>query len=257
MAHERFNNAFPALANPNFRYFWFGQSISFLGTWMQRAAQQWLVYTLTKSALLLGFLGVAQFAPVLLFSLFAGAFIDRYPKKKIIYITQTALLTQALILSALVWTGHIRYWQVLVLATIMGFANTMDIPARQSIIIELVGKKNLTNAIALNSAIVNLARIAGPALSALLMANFGASFCFLFNGISFIPAIIGLYMTNPMTNHIGNKKQEAFFTSIIEGLKYILAKPVLLAAITSMLAVGTFALNMELIFPMKKKESSL
>ena len=237
------------MANPSFRYFWFGQCISFLGTWMQRAAQQWLVYTLTKSAFLLWILGVAQFAPVLLFSLFAGVFVDRYPKKKIIFLAQTALMIQAFILAALVWTGHIKYWQVLVLATIMGFANTLDMPARQSFIIELVGKKDLTNAIALNSAIVNLARIAGPALSAFLMINFGASFCFFFNSISFIPAMIGLYMTRPLTNNASHKKRENIFTSIIEGLKYILAKPVLLSAVSTMLAAGTFAMNMEVIFP--------
>ncbi|ACV62471.1 major facilitator superfamily MFS_1 [Desulfofarcimen acetoxidans DSM 771] len=246
-----FKNTFPALANENFRYFWLGQCISFLGTWMQRAAQQWLVYTITKSALLLGVLGVAQFSPILLFSLFAGVFVDRYPKKKIILITQTALMLQSFLLALLVWTGHVRYWQVLFLATIMGLANTLDMPARQSFFIDLVGKKDLTNAIALNSAIVNLARITGPTIAALLMANFGASFCFLFNAVSFIPAIIGLNLAKPITNDSNSipKKQENVFASIIEGLKYILSKPILLIAVAVMLAVGTFAMNMEVIFP--------
>ncbi len=158
-AQTKFANNFPALTHRNFRYFWTGQCLSLLGTWMQKTAQQWLVYDMTKSPLLLGLLGVAQFGPVLLFSLYAGAVIDRYPKKKILFLTQTTLMLQAFIFALLVITNSAEYWHILLLATIMGFANTLDMPARQSYVIELVGKRDLISGIALNSAIVNLAKL--------------------------------------------------------------------------------------------------
>jgi len=129
---------FPALSYKNYRYFWYGQCISLVGSWMQRTAQLWLVYTLTKSALLLGLLGAAQFGPVMLFSLFAGVVIDRYLKKKVLILTQIVLMLQAFALTALVWSGHVRYWNVLVLAVLMGLMNTLDRPARQSFVIDLV-----------------------------------------------------------------------------------------------------------------------
>lgn len=239
---------FPALRHRNFQYFWFGQCISLLGTWMQSTAQQWLVYTLTKSAFLLGILGVGQFGPMMLLSLLAGVFVDRFPRKKILLFTQTALMIQALLLAALVYLGHVRYWQVLALATVMGLINTLDMPARQSFIIELVGREDLPNAIALNSSIVNLARILGPAVSALLMARFGAGLCFLLNGISFIPVIAGILLIKPLTRFV-RPKQKAVLADIIGGLKYIAASPLLLSAILSMLAVGTFAMNMPVLIP--------
>ena len=155
---------FPALKYRNFRYFWFGQCISLVGTWMQITAQQWLVYTLTKSALLLGLLGVAQFGPVMCLSLFAGVYVDRYPKKQLLILTQVAQMIQALVLALLVWSEHIVYWEILVLATLLGLSNTLDIPTRQSFIPDLVDRKDLRSAIGLNMAIFNSARIIGPAL---------------------------------------------------------------------------------------------
>lgn len=245
---ERLTKLFPALSHRNFRYFWSGQCISLLGTWMQRTAQQWLVYSLTKSALLLGILGVAQFGPVLLFSLFAGTLIDRYPKKKVLVFTQTFLMLQALALAALVWSGHVRYWHVLVLAGVLGLMNTLDMPARQSLVIDLVEKENLTNGIALNSAIVNLARIVGPALSAVLMVRFGAAFCFFLNGVSFIPVIIGLLLINVRTV-TRRHKPEKMLQATLDGLKYIRSNPVILSAVLAMLAVGTFAMNWDVLIP--------
>lgn len=244
----QFTKAFPALSHKNFRYFWTGQCISVVGTWMQRTAQQWLVYTLTKSALLLGILGVAQFGPMLLFSLFAGTVIDRYPKKKVLIFTQTALMIQALALAALVWSGHVRYWHVLVLAAFLGLMNTLDMPARQSFIINLVERKDLTNGIALNSAIVNMARIVGPAVSAILMVKFGAAFCFLFNGVSFIPVIIGLLLIKVQAAD-RKKAHDKILNATLDGLKYIKSNPVILGAVLAMLAVGTFAMNWDVIIP--------
>lgn len=244
----KLGKTFPALTHKNYRYFWFGQCISLMGTWMQTTAQQWLVYTITKSAFLLGILGVAQFGPMLVFSLFAGVLADRYPKKAILLFTQSALMIQAFILATLVLSGHIHYWQVLLLASSLGLVNTLDMPTRQSFMVELVGRKDLTNAIALNSTIVNLARIIGPTIAALLMAGVGAGFCFLLNGISFIPVIIGLSLIRPQTIIVA-KRTGNMIKCIGDGLKYIIKRPVLVCAVFAVLDVGTFTMNTNVLFP--------
>lgn len=244
----KLGQTFPALTHKNYRYFWFGQCISLMGTWMQRTAQQWLVYTITKSAFLLGLLGVAQFGPMLIFSLFAGVLADRYPKKSMLLFTQVALMIQAFILAFLVWSGHVYYWQILLLASVLGLVNTLDMPTRQSFIVELVGRKDLTNAIALNSSIVNLARIIGPAVAALLMTTVGAGACFFLNGLSFIPVIIGLFLIRSQVI-TGSKKTGSMIKSIGDGLKYIYKKPVLAYTVLAVLVVGTFTMNTNVLFP--------
>jgi MFS family permease len=252
-ATENLANSFSALKHRNFRYFWFGQCISLLGTWVQRTAQLWLVYSITKSPFLLGILGVFQFGPMLLFSIFAGPFVDRFPKRSLLIITQTILMIQAFILAFLVWTGHVQYWHILILAMIMGFVNTIDMPTRQSFIIEMVGKEDLLSGVALNSAIVNLAKIIGPAVSGIAIASLGTASCFFLNGVSFIAVLIGLFFikTNSITNR---KKSSSVFSDTLEGLRYIIASPVLLRAILIMLAVGTFAMNSDVIIPVFAKE---
>ncbi|WP_310889496.1 MFS transporter [Clostridium estertheticum] len=248
VVRRNLGNTFPALKGKNFRYFWTGQCISLLGTWVQRTAQQWLVYSITKSPLLLGLLGVAQFTPVLFFSLFAGVFIDRFSKKKVLIFTQSILMVLAFTLSFLVWSGKVQYWHVLVIAVIMGFVNTLDMPTRQSFIPELVEKKNIVNAIGLNSSVFNVARIVGPAIAGYLMVRFGTALCFFFNGLSFIAVIIGIVLIKP--NHSYIRKQSGnIFLGIIEGLRYIISNKTILAAVLSMFAVGTFSMNSDIIIP--------
>src|SRR5262245_16165664 len=160
-----------AFRNRDFRIFWFGQLVSLIGTWMQAVGQAWLVLQLTSSAFLLGLLTALQFTPMLCFSIFAGAFADRLPKRRLLLATQSLLLVQALVLSILVWTGHVRYWHVAVLATLLGAVNTVDMPARQSFVADMVGRDLLMNAIALNSSVFNAARVVGPAVAGLLVAR--------------------------------------------------------------------------------------
>ena len=248
VVRRNFGNSFPALKEKNFRYFWTGQCISLLGTWVQRTAQQWLVYSLTKSPLLLGLLGVVQFTPILLFSLFAGVFIDRFNKKKVLIFTQSALMMLAFTLSFLVWSGTVQYWHVLVIAGIMGFVNTLDMPTRQSFIPELVEKKSMVNAIGLNSSVFNVARIVGPAIAGYLMVRFGTALCFFFNGISFIAVIIGIILIKPTHSYI-RKQSGNIFLGVKEGLVYIKSNKVILAAVLSMFAVGTFSMNSDIIIP--------
>ena len=170
-----FGDTFAALRHRNFRYWWFGQCISLMGTWMQRTAQIWLVYSMTKSPVLLGLLGVFQSGPVLLLSIPAGVFVDRLPKRRMIILTQIAFTIQAFAMSALTWSGTAQYWQILVLATFFGITTAFDNPGRQSFYIDLVGKEDLLNAISLNSTIVNLAKIVGPSIAAVVIATLGPS----------------------------------------------------------------------------------
>ncbi|HEX7551750.1 MAG TPA: MFS transporter, partial [Candidatus Methylomirabilis sp.] len=169
----RFPIGLRALAHRDFRLFLSGQLISLIGTWMQTVAQAWLVLELTSSPFKLGLIGALQFGPMLCFSFVAGAIVDRLPKRRVLIGTQTALMSQALLLSFLTWTGRVQYWHVAVLATCYGLAFTLDMPTRQAFIVEMVSKDDLPNAIALNSAMFNGARMVGPAVAGLLVDRYG------------------------------------------------------------------------------------
>src|SRR3989442_11749185 len=183
---------FRALRHRNFRLFWTGQLVSVVGTWMQSVAQGWLMHRLTSSPLMLGLLGFCQFVPVTLFSLSAGVVVDRVDKRRLILITQTLALLQAATLASLVTAGVVRPWMVLALALAFGVINAFDLPARQSFLIELVGKEDLSNAIALNSAAFNTARIVGPAIAGVLVATIGEGGCFWLNALSYLAVIASL-----------------------------------------------------------------
>src|SRR5438876_7372193 len=191
--------AFLALRHRNFRLFWFGQLISLIGTWMQTVGQAWLVLELTHSAWLLGVVGALQFLPVMLLSLFGGVLADRLPKRKVLLFTQSFAMVQATILWILVVTGNVQVWEVLVLASLLGLTNSVDMPTRQAFVVEMVGREDLPNAIALNSSLFNMARVVGPGLGGLIIAWLGVAPLFLLNAISFIPVIIGLFLIDNST----------------------------------------------------------
>jgi len=244
---------FPALTHKNFRIYWLGQCVSLIGTWAQSIGQTWLVLSLTGSPLLLGILGAIQFLPITFFSLFAGVIIDRYPKKQIILMTQFAAMILAFTLSALVFTHTVTYEHILILALILGFSNTIDMPSRQAFTIELAGKQDLMNAIALNSATFNLARIIGPAIGALLMASFGAGWCFLLNGFSFMAVIVSLLKVK-VTPYVRKKVSDNnMLKEILDGLKYIAREPALLQTILMVLIIGIFVFNFNILIPVFTK----
>src|SRR2546421_6796157 len=191
--------AFVALRHRNFRLFWFGQLISLIGTWMQTIGQAWLVLELTHSAWLLGVVGALQFLPVMLLSLFGGVLADRLPKRTVLLFTQSSAMLQAFVLWALVATGQVHLWHVLVLASLLGLTNSLDMPTRQAFVVEMVGREDLPNAVALNSSLFNLARILGPGLGGLIIAWLGVAPLFLLNAISFVPVIIGLFLIDNST----------------------------------------------------------
>lgn len=220
---------------------------------MQVTAQQWLVYTLTKSALLLGLLGIAQFGPIMCFSLFAGVIIDRYPKKNLLIFTQIGFMLQSLLLALIVWSGHASYWPIFILALISGFLNTLDHPTRQSFVPELVESNDLRSAIGLNSAVFNLARMIGPALATLFMVRYGAGLVFFLNALSFIPVIGCLYFIRVQRRDIIQASNK-IHQEVIEGLKYIKQSPVIFSSILCLLVVGTFIMNFNVTIPIYAAE---
>jgi len=183
---------FPALRHRNFRLFFLGQTTSLVGTWMQSVAQGWLVLQLTNSAYYVGLVSALGSLPVLLVSLPAGVFADRSNRRRVVVVTQMLALVQALVLAGLIWMHRVELWHVAAAAVFLGLVNAVDIPTRQSLIFDLVGKDDLMNAIALNSSAFNAARIIGPAIGGILIGGIGIAACFFLNGVSYVAVIAGL-----------------------------------------------------------------
>jgi MFS family permease len=181
-----------ALSHRNFRLFFFGQGISLIGTWMQSVALGWLVLEITNSPFAVGLTQALRSLGVLLFTVYGGVVVDRVDKRRLIVWTQALQMLEALALAALVWTGRVTTWQVMVLAVFFGVVNAFDIPGRQAFIAELVGKDDLMNAIALNSSMFNAARIVGPAVAGVVIGAAGVGMCFFVNGVSYVAVIAGL-----------------------------------------------------------------
>jgi len=191
---SRWQAAGRALRHRNFQLFFSGQLISLIGTWMQNVAQSWLVYRLTGSALLLGSVGFAGQIPVFLFAPLGGIAADRHNRQHIVIATQIASLILAFILAALTLFHKVQVWHVFLLAALLGVVNAFDIPGRQSFLVDMVGREDLMNAIALNSSMFNGARIIGPAIAGILVSKIGEGWCFFANGASYIAVIIGLLL---------------------------------------------------------------
>src|SRR6201993_4361785 len=183
-----------ALKHRNFQLFFSGQLISLIGTWMQSVAQAWLVYRLTGSSLLLGAVGFSSQIPVFLVAPFGGTLSDRSNRQRVVIATQTAAMVLAGILAWLTLSGRVQVWHIFVLAASLGVVNAFDIPGRQAFLVDMVGKEDLMNAIALNSSMFNGARVVGPAVAGVLVARLGEGWCFFANGVSYIAVIAGLIM---------------------------------------------------------------
>jgi MFS family permease len=216
---SRWQVAWRALQHRNFQLFFSGQLISLIGTWMQSVAQSWLVYRLTGSALLLGSVGFASQIPVFLFAPLGGIAADRLNRRHIVIGTQVAAMLLASILAALTLSGKIQVWHVFILASLLGVVNAFDIPARQSFLVDMVGKKNLMNAIALNSSMFNGARVIGPAIAGILVAKIGEGWCFFANAVSYIAVIIGLLMMK--VDSPARSSNASPFEHMMEGFRFV------------------------------------
>jgi len=211
---------FRALAHRNYRLFFCGQIISLIGTWMQSIAQSWLVYRLTKSSLLLGLVGFSGQIPVMLFAPLGGLVADRYSRHRAVIATQTASMLLAFILAVLTLLEHIQVWEVMLLAALLGVVNSFDIPARQAFIVDMVVPNDLINAIALNSAMFNGARILGPAIAGITVAAIGEGWCFFANGVSYIAVIVGLLMMT-VTPRERSRRTASGLESVLEGFRFV------------------------------------
>lgn len=210
---------FRALRHRNYRLFFSGQIISLIGTWMQSVAQSWLVYRLTGSSLLLGLVGFASQIPVFVLAPVGGLLADRYHRYRIVIATQTASMILALILSALTLLGHVQVWQVILLAALTGVVNAFDIPARQAFIVEMVHSEDVLNAIALNSSMVNSARILGPAVAGIMVAAVGEGWCFLANGASYVAVIVGLLLMRVPPR--GPREGVSGLQGVVDGFRFV------------------------------------
>lgn len=242
---------FPALGRRNFRLFWFGQAVSLIGTWMQNIGQDWLVLQLTGSPAKLSAVAAMQFLPMLLLSVFAGPFIDRFPKKRTIIVTQSILAVLALALSIIAWTHVAQYWMILVLAFCLGMVTLVDNPTRQAFVIELAGKDVLMNAVALNSAAFNTARMVGPAVAGLLIELIGIPPCFLLNSLSFL-AVIGALLAIDVPPRRGISSVASIrevVRSVGGGLAHVRANRSILLTLVMMAVLSTFVINYSVFIP--------
>jgi MFS family permease len=245
---------FAALSVPNYRKYVLGQAVSLIGTWMQMTAQGWLVLTLTHSATKLGIVVALQTLPVLLLGPYGGVIADRVDKRRLMMILQSAMGVQALILGVLTVTGEVQYWQIAVLAVVLGLNNCFENPARQAFVLEMVGPDHLHNAVSLNSVMVNAARAVGPAVAGLLIATVGIGICFLLNSVSFVAVVLSLFTMDrrqlrPTERVVRAKGQ------LREGLRYVSGRPELFLPLAIMAAVGMLAYEFQVTLPVMARHA--
>src|SRR2546423_10869483 len=237
-----------ALRHRNFRLSWGGQAIALIGTWTQTVAQGYLVYPLTHSAAMLGLVTTLASLPVLLLTLFGGVLADRLPKRRVLVGTQSSAAALALILGILVATGLVQVWHVMLLATALGVVNAMDVPTRQAFVVELVGKRDLLNAIALNSSVFNGARIVGPAVAGLLIARTGLAAPFLLNAASYLAVIAGL-LAMRLPPFMVEQNPGPALRRLASGLRYIRHDAAVSTILLVMAIAGVLAFNYPALMP--------
>jgi MFS family permease len=253
-AEMAFPTGLRALAHRDFRVFWIGQLFSLVGTWMQSVAQAWLVLQLTDSALRLGLIGTLQFAPVLLFSTVAGLIADRLPKRRVILGTQVAFAVQALTLAVLTATGAVQYWHVATLALVYGLVNVLDMPTRQSFLVDLVGRADLMSAVSLNAAAFNTARIVGPAVAGLLIARWGVAPAIFLNGLSFL-VVIGALVAVRTPGRPEPAGEASVFAEIAAGVRYVGTNPALVRVLLLLAVVSLCVFNYNVFVPLVAREA--
>ncbi|MFD8633632.1 MFS transporter [Streptomyces sp. NPDC059533] len=236
------NSMFSSLRIRNYRLFATGQAVSNTGTWMQRIAQDWLVLSLTGSASAVGITIALQFLPMLMFGLYGGVLADRLPKRPLLIATQSAMGLTGIALAALTLAGHVHVWHVYLAAFLLGLVTVVDNPARQTFVPEMVGKKQLANAVSLNSANFQSARLVGPAVAGVLITAVGSGWAFLLNGLSFAAPVIGLLLMRTDELH-PVEPQPRTKGQLREGLRYVAGRPELIWPIVLVGFIGTFGFN--------------
>ncbi len=247
-------NTFNAFKSRNYRLFFAGQSVSLIGTWMQKTAVSWVMYSLTHSKFMLGLTLFATMFPSFLFSFLGGVAADRYNRYKLLLATQVASLIQALLLTLLIFFNHYAVWEILVLSVLLGVINAFDVPARQSLVYEMVDdKKYLPNALALNSSMVNLSRLIGPGIAGIAIEKFGDTVCFGLNTLSFLAVIISLLMMK-LPKHEPQVHNKNAFAELKEGLVYIKNTPSIAFVIVMLALISLFVLPFATLIPVYAKD---
>jgi MFS family permease len=247
-------DTFSSLRNPNYRRYFTGQAISLSGTWMQQVAQSWLILQLTGSATQVGLVVALQTLPVLLFGSYAGVVADRVDKRKFMIGLQSMMGLIALVLGVLTVTHVVALWMIYALAVALGLNNCFENPVRQSFVLEMVGAEDLRNAVSLNSVLVNVARVVGPAIAGLIIATGGTGFCFLLNSASFVAVVYSLVTldvsrlqpTTPAGRHKGQLR---------EGFAYVRTTPVLSSILVMMAVVGCLAYEFQVVLPVVARQT--
>ncbi len=247
-------STFRAFRSRNYRLYFAGQSISLIGTWMQKTAVSWVVYALTHSKLMLGLSLFASLFPSFLLSFIGGVVSDRYNRYRVLLLTQVVSMLQALTLSLLVFSRHYSVWQILALSAVLGVINAFDVPARQSLVYEIVGdKKDLPNALALNSSMVNLSRLIGPAIAGLAIEKLGEAACFGLNALSFIAVIISLLLMK-LQPYVPNPKAKNIMTDLKEGFQYIRHTPAIRSVLVMLGLVSLLVLPYTTLIPVYARD---
>ncbi|HUY10396.1 MAG TPA: MFS transporter [Candidatus Dormibacteraeota bacterium] len=239
---------FAALSSPNYRRYASGQSVSMIGTWMQTTAQSWLVLTITHSAVVLGLVVATQTLPVLLLGAYGGVIADRVDKRRLMILLQSMMGVQALILGILTLTKVIQIWEIFILAALLGLNNTFENPSRQAFMMEMVGGKDLRNAVSLNSVLANVARAIGPAVAGLLIASVGIGWCFLINAGSFV-AVEASLITMDLSQLRPSLPTGRGRGQLRAGLRYVAGVPELAIPLLMMAVVGTLAYEFQVVLP--------
>ena len=243
-----------AFQHRNYRLFFSGQLVSLIGTWMQQVAQAWLVQKMTGNPIWLGVVATAQFLPVMVFGLFAGVAADAFPKRRVLIGTQVSMMVLAAALAVLVITNLVQVWMIVGLAFLLGIANAIDMPVRQSFAVELVGREDVGPAVALNSAMFNGARVVGPAAAGLAIGAFGLAAAFLLNAVSFLAVIVGLLLMDEGELKIGARiarpsSVRAVTRNLAEGLAYVRQTRIVLLATVVVGTVATVGMNFGVLIP--------
>jgi MFS family permease len=239
-----------ALRHRNYRLFFTGQIVSTVGTWMQSVAMPWLALELTHSGVLVGLVLAAQFTPILVGGQFGGIVADRFHKRNVLLATQTAFTVPPFVLFVLTATGHAQYWMVIVAALAAGIINVFDVPARQAFIVEMVGKRDLTNAIALNSSVFNASAVIGPSLAGVVIALVGVPLCFLANSVSYLAAIVALLLMRNLPRREPPAHEQRFFAHLAEGANYARRTPEVGGLLVTVAVFSLFAMNRSTLLPL-------
>lgn len=250
---DRFFLVFPAFKSRNYKLYFIGQIISMIGSWLQMVAQSWLILELTDSAFYVGLVAAASTVPSLLFSLFGGVIVDHFSKRKILIITESAAMVLAFVLGALTIFGFINIWGIILLSFLTGCVAAIDIPARQAFTVEIVEKENLASAIALNSAIFNSSRIIGPSIAGFAIALIGTGGTFIANGISYIAAIVSLFLIK--TIFIPNNNKLHPIKAIKEGVRYSIKHPLIKTILIFSAVISIFGWSYTTIIPVIAKNT--